>query len=150
MEKIKQLYKKLSHSGKDELVKQALEALLMSPDDLDLQINVIGAAHRENWLRNRKRVLWDTFPITSQEWAKQCITRVTAHQDADALFALLNADPLCVLQEIQERSPDLVSVWDVNGASYCGLGLAHRVENRLDHYFYVGWKPGGEATMRLD
>ena len=150
MEKTKKLYQKLSRSGKDELVRQALEDLITAPDDLDCQINVLGAAHRQNWLPNRKRAFWETFPVTSQEWAHRCITRIIGYEDTDALCALLSANPLIILQEVQRHSPDLVLVWDVNGASYCGLGLAARVGSRFDHYFYVGWKPGGEATVRLD
>ena len=150
MEKIKKLYQKLSQNGKDELVREALEDLIKTPNDLDRQINVLGAAHRQNWLPNRKRAFWETFPVTSQEWAKQCVTRVIGHEDTDALYALLSANPLRILQEVQQHSPDLVRVWDVNGASYCGLGLAARVGNGFNHYFYVGWESDGEVTIRLE
>jgi hypothetical protein len=153
MEKIKQLHKRLEHSGKDLPVFEAVTTLLRSPDDIDLQINALGIAHLENWLPNRKRVFWDTFNIRDQTWTKQCVNRIIqAKGDKFAACSLLNSDVLLTLREVQRHSPDFVMVWDVQGGKTCGIGLAKYRRKRLDNYFYVGWKPDeeNETVVRID
>lgn len=119
MEELVKLRDKLVKSGKDEAVRMALEALLIVPDDLDLQIDVLGIAHRANWLPNRKRVFLRTFPINSEQWVSRCITRVLAKEsDANALCALLNCEVRAVALVIQTHSPP-------------GFHSAHKGSDRL-------------------
>lgn len=151
MKELEQLHARLTRTGKDEPVRLALEAVLLSPDALDLQINVLGLAHRAAWLPNRRRVLWRTFAVHSEQWADRCVTRIIAPaSDLNAVCALLNAPTLIVLKRVRACSPDLVMIWDVNGANSCGLGLAGHDHDWFDHFFYVGWKPGQETLHRLE
>ena len=151
MKELKRLCGKLEKTGKDEAVRVALEALLLAPDDVDLQINVLGAAHQANWLSNRKKVFWRVFSIDSERWVSHCVARITATgNDANALCALLNSDVLTVATAVQEYSPHLALVWDVNGADFCGIGLAHHQGDQFSCYFYVGWKPRHDTVHRLD
>ena len=151
MEDLKKLHARLEATGKDASVLAALEALLAAPDDLDSQINVLGASHQANWLPNRKRILWRSFPVHTEQWVSRCVKRVIgAAHDFNALYALLNANTLLVAQAIQAYSPDLVLVWDVNGAEACGIGLARYQDHLFKHYFYIGWHPGEDTLRRID
>ena len=151
MEELKKLCGRLEKTGKDEAVRMALEALLLAPDDVDLQINVLGAAHRVNWLPNRKAVFWKAFVTESEQWVSRCVARIaTIDSDVNALCALLNSDVLAVATTVQAYSPDLALVWDVNGADFCGIGLAQHQGDQFSHYFYIGWKPGHDTVHRLD
>ena len=151
MEGLKKLRDRLVKTGKDESVRVALETLLLAPDDVDLQIDVLGVAHRASWLPNRKAAFWKAFPIESEEWVGRCVARVTAvDSDVDALCALLNSDVLAVATTVRAYSPDLVVVWDRNGAEFCGVGLAHHLGDQFSRYFYIGWKPGHDTVQRLD
>ncbi len=151
MKKLTQLRDKLVRSGKDEDVRVALETLLLVPNNLDFQIDVLGTAHQANWLPKRKEVFWRAFPINSEQWITRCITRVLAGEnDANALCALLNCEVLAVAPIVQTHSPHLVSVWDVNGSQSCGLDLAYYVDDQFDRYFYVGWKINCNVINRLD
>ncbi len=121
------------------------------PDSLDLQIDVIGAAHQANWLPNRKRVLWRSFPVHTEQWVSRCVERVIeATYDFNALYALLNTNMLLAAQTIQAYSPDLVLVWDVNGAEACGIGLARHQNHVFNRYFYIGWHPNKDTLSRID
>ena len=151
MKELENLCARLAKTRENEPVRLALEAVLLSPDALDLQINALGLAHQANWLPNRKRVLWQAFAVGGEPWADRCVTRILAPGgDASAVCALLNAPALVALKRIRACSPDLVAVWDVNGAPSCGLGLARHGADRFDHYFYVGWEPGQETVQRLE
>ncbi len=148
MEDPKKLRARLEAAGKDASVLAALEALLAAPDDLDLQIDVLGVSHQANWLPNRKQVLWRSFPVHTEQWVSRCVKRVIeAANDFNALYALLNTNTLLAAQAIQAYSPDLVLVWDVNGAEVCGIGLARHQGHLFKHYFYIGWLPN-EDTVR--
>ncbi|MGI4790732.1 MAG: hypothetical protein ACRYFS_18025 [Janthinobacterium lividum] len=151
MEPLKKLRDKLVSNGKDESIRVALDALLLSPDDIDLQIDVLGVSHQANWLPNRKKVFWQAFPIDSEPWIARCVTRIIeTAKDTNALYALLNTNVVAVAKIVQLFSPDLVSVWDVNGAPSCGIGLADRRENSFDRYFYIAWKPVHDSICRLE
>ena len=151
MEELVKLCNKLVKSGKDQAVRVALETLLLAPSDLDLQIDVLGVAHWTNWLPNRKKVFWRAFPINSEQWVNRCITRIlTKDGDVNALCALLNSEVLAVAPIVQSHSPHLVTVWDVKGAEFCGIGLANYSKDQFDRYFYIGWKVGHITICRLD
>ena len=151
MEKLKKLCRKLEAAGKDASVRAALEALLAAPDDLDLQIDVLGAAHQANWLPNQRRVFWQDFPINTERWVSLCVERVIkAANDYNALYALRNTNTLLAARAIQAYSPDLVLVWDVNGAEACGIGLARHQDHLFKHYFYIGWQPTKDTLKRIE
>ena len=151
MEDLKKLHARLEPAGKDASVRAALDALLAAPDDLDLQIDVVGAAHQANWLPNRKRVLWRSFPVHTEQWVSRCLKRVIgATYDFNALYALLNANTLLAARAIQAYSPDLVQVWDVNGAEACGIGLASYQGRLFKRYFYIGWHPNKDTLRRIE
>jgi hypothetical protein len=151
MKELEKLYSKLVKTGKDEPVKAALNRLLQAPNDVDCQIDVVGIAHQSNWLPNRKKALWNVFPIDGKQWINRCVTRVTAtSNDLNALCALLNSNVEAVAKIVQTHSPDLVSVWDVNGAKFCGVGLANHQGNQFEQYYYIGWKPGFDTVWRLE
>ena len=151
MEELQRLRARLQSTGKDASVQAALEALLAAPDDLDLQIDVLGAAHQASWLPNQKRVLWRSFPINTEHWVSRCVERIIeAANDFNALSALLNTNTLLAAQAIQAYSPDLVQVWDVNGAEACGIGLACHQDHLFKRYFYIGWHPNKDTLRRID
>jgi len=151
MKELEKLHSKLVKAGKDEPVQTALHTLLHAPENLDYQIDVVGAAHQCNWLPNRKKALWNVFPVNSVEWIDRCIARsVATGDDLNALCALLNSSALTVSKIIQTHSSDLVNVWDVNGAEFCGIGLAHHQGSHFDRYYYIGWKPGHDTIWRLE
>jgi hypothetical protein len=152
MKELEALYRRLAKRGTQPAVLAALSALLESPSDMDRQIDVLGSAHLARWPTSRKRIFWETFPIASQAWIRQCITRAFQHRgDRHALCALLKSDAFLVLREAKQYSPDLAVVWDARGAHSCGLGLAAWKGHVIAGYFYVGWVPeGDESVVRVD
>ncbi len=155
MQELTALLKRLQKSGKDPEVADAITALLASPADLDLQIDLVGQTHLAHWLPNRKRVLWELFDPRRPEWAHRCIERVLqSSSDMRALSALLNGDSLAVLRRVTKDSPTMVTRWDLLGSEgTVGLGFARREAPQVFRdYFYVGWKPDdvSVAVRRLD
>jgi hypothetical protein len=156
MEQLKDLQKRLQHNRKDSQILKAMEKLQVSPNNLDLQIDVVGLAHLERVITKQKTILWESFDIKSPIWIQSCVKRIiTNNGDPIAACALLNSDVLSVLQEIKIYSPKLVIIWDTKGREEydcCGIGLASYQKGIFSWYFYIAWRCNPEQTTvaRID
>jgi hypothetical protein len=152
VDKILRLKKSLEKSGKDQNALAIILQLLDDPENIDLQIDLLGTVHLANWLPNRKRALWDTFDISADNWIKANLSRIYGkHGDHHAVCALLNCPIMLILTGVKALSPVLATVWDVPGAKACGLGLVKRDAGFKD-YFYTGWKtsPDGNTAVIIE
>ncbi|MBL0386936.1 hypothetical protein JJB07_09745 [Tumebacillus sp. ITR2] len=146
MDKLTQLHKRLHKNNKHIPVQHALVKLFEDPNNVDLQIDLLGVAHLHHWLPNQKRVTWESLDsFGTIAWIERCVSRIVKNQGRKfALFALLKCDVLLVANEIQKYSPQPVLLWDPKGGETSGIGMATYEDCVYENYFYLGWKQKAE------
>ncbi|KPX35311.1 MULTISPECIES: hypothetical protein [Pseudomonas syringae group] len=138
----------ISAKAKGHFVVEATAArLLDDPTSLDYQINLIGALHEVQALRNVLKPYWQMLRVDEEGWALQCLSRLLAYDhDGWALAALLGLSHDVAVSSAKKLGLQVITMrrsdqWDQSPLHIASMTLPVKpgCEKMLTPLLELGW-----------
>ncbi|NAT15063.1 hypothetical protein CU666_04465 [Pseudomonas syringae pv. actinidifoliorum] len=121
--------------------------MLDDPTSLDYQINLLGALHEVQALRNVLKPYWQMLRTDEERWANQCVSRLLTHDhDGWALAALIGLPHDVAISTAQKAGLQVITMrqssrWDKSPLYIASMTLPAKSgsEGVLAPLLELGW-----------